>query len=118
MERIVEIYNPKRRNQSDVGEVYDPKAKKRLDAIVVNDVTLKLEDRVRYVGSSPCFVGKSGVLKRIRKEWASARQMSRAGFRGYSGRYSYTIEVLWDGTPTEGPYAYPQGCNPDDVVLA
>jgi len=108
---MIEVYNPQ------AGGTYDPKAKKRLDAIEVNGVVLRLNDRVRYTGSSPCFVGKSGVLVLIKKEWTSKRTMSRAGFAGRPAGYSYIANVLWDGTPTEGPYAFPQGCRVDEIVL-
>lgn len=98
-------------------ETYDPKAKRVLDSIGVNGVVLKIGDRVRYIGSSPCFIGRSGALIKIRREWVSARQRSRAGFVGYPAGYALSAEVLWDGTPTSGPYAHPQSCVPSELAL-
>ena len=95
-------------------ETYDPKAKK-----LVNTVTTKSGEiltvgcRVRYVGSTPCFVGDFGVLKKIKREWRSARRMSRAGFAGSSPYYAMTALVLWDQANQHGP----QGCDIEALTL-
>jgi len=101
-----------------MAETYDPKAKKMLDSVTIKGVEIKVKDRVRYVGSSPCFTGKCGVLTKLKREWVSARQMARAGFAGSPAGYATTAYVLWDGTPTTGPYAFPQSCCPDELEPA
>jgi hypothetical protein len=99
-------------------EKYDPKAKRTINSTTVGGATLTVGDRVRYTGSSPCFVGKAGKLTKLKREWVSARSLSRAGFGGDEPGYAITAFVLWDGTPASGPYAHPQSCRPDELAPA
>lgn len=97
-----------------MAEVYDPKAKKNLETTVnKNGQSLTVGDRVRYTGSSPCFLGDSGKLVKLKREWVSARTLSRAGLYGPPG-YSVTALVLWDRPAKHGPHG-PASCGPDEI---
>ena len=94
-------------------ETYDPKAKKSLTEIENQSGLIKLESRVKYVGSSPCFVNRNGTVKKIKREWVSARTLSRAGYGKEEPGYSITLHVLWDGPAPHGP----QSCCLNEVEL-
>lgn len=91
---------------------YDPKAKKTLQSYEHEGHTYKLGDRVRYIGSSPCFTGKVGTLTKINREWHSRRSQTRAGFSGKPGFYALLLLVLWDGPAPSGP----QSCYTFDLI--
>lgn len=94
-------------------ETYDPKAKKNINNVINKvGITLTIGDRVRYIGSSPCFIGYTGTLKKLKKEWTSARTLSRAGFAGQKPGYSVTALVLWD----EATQCGPQCCGPNELA--
>ena len=87
--------------------VYDPKAKKSVDSIEVGGVNFHIGDRVCYTGLA--FEGRLGSLVKIRVNWLSSREASRAGFSGQGGKYVVTALVLWDD------YGLPQSCGINEL---
>lgn len=98
-----------------LNDTYDTKTKKKLDSVVVGDTTYTVGCRVDYVGSSPCFIGRTGTLTKIKKSYLSKRQANRAGFSGRGGTYYVTFYVLWADSPHS---PHPQSCSVAEVALA